>query len=183
MFLLLQKAKNSATKGNMIKPFKGILPKIHETVFIEESAQIIGDVEIGEYSSVWFNAVVRGDVNYIRIGKRTNIQDGCLLHVTNKTHPLFLEDEVTIGHGVTLHGCRIRSRCLIGMGAIILDGAEVQEFSIVAAGSLVTEKSVIPSGWLAVGSPAKPKREITKEEKDKILQYAENYVGYMRDYK
>ena len=108
MFLLLQKAKNSATKGNMIKPFKGILPKIHETVFIEESAQIIGDVEIGEYSSVWFNAVVRGDVNYIRIGKRTNIQDGCLLHVTNKTHPLFLEDEVTIGHGVTLHGCRIR---------------------------------------------------------------------------
>ena len=102
MFLLLQKAKNSATKGNMIKPFKGILPKIHETVFIEESAQIIGDVEIGEYSSVWFNAVVRGDVNYIRIGKRTNIQDGSLLHVTNKTYPLFLEDEVTIGHRVTL---------------------------------------------------------------------------------
>lgn len=175
--------KNNDTKENMIKPFKGILPKIHETVFIEESAQIIGDVEIGEHSSVWFNAVVRGDVNYIRIGKKTNIQDGSLLHVTNKTYPLFLEDEITIGHGVTLHGCRIRSRCLIGMGAIVLDGAEVEEYSIIAAGSVVTEKSIIPSGWLSLGIPAKPKRKLTKEEQDKMLQYAENYVRYMKDYR
>jgi carbonic anhydrase/acetyltransferase-like protein (isoleucine patch superfamily) len=173
---------NHVKRRGMIKAYKGILPKIHSTVFIEESAQIIGDVEIGEYSSVWFNAVVRGDVNYIRIGRGTNIQDGSLLHVTNKVYPLFIEDEVTIGHGVVLHGCRIRSRCLIGMGSVILDGADIEEFSIIAAGSVVTEKSVIPSGWLTVGVPAKPKRKLTRDESDKIIVYSKNYIGYMKDY-
>ena len=122
----------------MIHPFKGEKPEIDASTLVVESAQIIGDVKIGEESSVWFNAVIRGDVNYIRIGKRTNIQDGCVLHVARKTLPLIIGDEVTVGHNVTLHACTIGSQCLIGMGAVVMDGSEVGEQSIVGAGSLVT---------------------------------------------
>lgn len=167
----------------MIKTYKGITPSIHPTAFIEDSALIIGDVEIGEYSSVWFNAVIRGDVNYIRIGKRTNIQDGSILHVTRDTHPLFIGDNVTIGHNVTLHGCRIKDRCLIGMGAIVLDGAEVGEDSIIGAGAVVAEETIIPPMTLALGIPAKPKRELTHEEVKMIKGYAENYIEYFKTYK
>lgn len=166
----------------MIKPYKGMLPKIDPSVYIDDSAQIIGDVEIGADSSIWPCAVIRGDVNYIRIGKMTSVQDGCLLHVMHKTHPLFVEDMVTLGHGVILHGCRIKSRCLIGMGAIVLDGAEVGEDSIVAAGSVVTENTIIPSGWMAVGAPAKPKRELTEKEIERIKQSAYNYIEYVKSY-
>ena len=166
----------------MIKPYKGIHPKIHPTVFIVESAIIIGDVEIGEYSSVWFNAVIRGDVHYIRIGSRTNIQDLCMLHVTKDTHPLILGNEITVGHSVTLHGCTIKDRCLIGMGAVILDGAVVGEDCFIGAGALVTEGSVIPPGTLAFGSPAKPKRDLTDAEKARIKQSAQNYIDYARTY-
>ena len=166
-----------------ILSYKGIYPKLHQTVFIVESAIIIGDVEIGEYSSVWFNAVIRGDVNYIRIGYRTNIQDLCMLHVTKDTHPLILGNEITVGHSVTLHGCTIKDRCLIGMGATILDAAVVGEDCIIGAGALVTEGSVIPPGTLAIGFPAKPKRDLTDAERARIKQSAQNYIDYARTYR
>ena len=166
----------------LIKPYKGIHPKIHPTVFIVESAIIIGDVEIGEYSSIWFNAVVRGDVHYIRIGDRTNIQDLCMLHVTKETHPLILGNDITVGHSVTLHGCTIKDRCLIGMGTTILDGAVVGEDCIIGAGALVTEGAVIPPGTLAIGMPAKPKRDLTEKEIARIRQSAQNYIDYARTY-
>ena len=165
-----------------ILSYKGIYPKLHQTVFIVESAIIIGDVEIGEYSSVWFNAVIRGDVNYIRIGNRTNIQDLCMLHVTKDTRPLILGNEITVGHSVTLHGCTIKDRCLIGMGATILDGAVVGEDCIIGAGALVTEGSVIPPGTLVIGFPAKPKRDLTDAERARIKQSAQNYIDYARTY-
>ena len=165
-----------------ILSYKGIYPKLHQSVFIVESAIIIGDVEIGEYSSVWFNAVIRGDVNYIRIGYRTNIQDLCMLHVTKDTRPLILGNEITVGHSVTLHGCTIKDRCLIGMGATILDGAVVGEDCIIGAGALVTEGSVIPPGTLAIGFPAKPRRDLTDAEKARIKQSAQNYIDYAQTY-
>lgn len=166
----------------MLKPFRGIMPAIAPSAFIEDSAQVIGDVVIGRDSSIWFNAVIRGDVNYIRIGDRTNIQDGSIVHVTHKTHPTVLEDDVTVGHSVTLHGCTIRSRVLIGMGAVILDGAVVESNCVIGAGALVTEGKTIPSGWLAIGSPAKPVRQLTPDEKKRLLVSAQNYVGYKKDY-
>ncbi len=166
----------------MIKSYKGVIPKIHSTVFLEDSAQVVGDVEVGEDSSIWFNTVVRGDVNTIRIGKRTNIQDGSLVHVTNGKYSTTIEDEVSIAHGVILHGCHIKSRCLIGMGAIILDNAVVGEDSIVAAGSVVAESTVIESGWLALGTPAKPKRRLKQEEIEWIRRTARNYIDYKNTY-
>ncbi len=166
----------------MLKPYKGKWPIISPTAFIENSAQIIGDVEIGKESSVWFNAVVRGDVNYIRIGNKTNIQDGSVVHVTHDTHPTILEDEITVGHAVTIHGCTIRSRVLIGMGAIILDGAEVESNCIIAAGALVPEGKKIPSGWLAMGIPAKPVRKLTTEEQEMVKNSVENYIRYKNEY-
>jgi carbonic anhydrase/acetyltransferase-like protein (isoleucine patch superfamily) len=166
----------------MIHPFKESSPKIDDSAFVVESAQIIGDVIIGEESSVWFNAVIRGDVNHIQIGNYTNIQDGCVLHVARKTHPLIVGDEVTVGHNVTLHACTIGSRCLIGMGAIVMDGAEIGEHSIVGAGALVTPGTKIPSGSLVLGSPAKVKRELTEDEKRGIRESAANYVGDIENY-
>ncbi|HLC19070.1 MAG TPA: gamma carbonic anhydrase family protein [Thermodesulfobacteriota bacterium] len=166
----------------MILPYKGVTPTVHETVFIEESARVIGDVHIGEFSSVWFNSVVRGDVHYIRIGRRTNVQDNCTLHVTKAVYPLVLGDEITVGHGVVLHGCTIRDRCLIGMGAIILDNAEVGEDSIIGAGSVVAEGTKVPPGSLVLGVPGRVVRELRPEEKERIRRSAENYIGYARDY-
>ncbi len=166
----------------MIHPFKGNSPKIDDSAFVVESAQIIGDVIIGEESSVWFNAVIRGDVNHIQIGNHTNIQDGCVLHVARKTLPLIVGDEVTVGHNVTLHACTIGSRCLIGMGAVVMDGAEIGEHSIVGAGALVTPGTKIPPGSLVLGSPAKVKRELTEEEKRGIRESAANYVGDIENY-
>lgn len=167
----------------MIRDYKGTLPKIHPSVFVEETAQVIGDVEIGEDSSVWFQVVVRGDVHFIRIGKRTNIQDSSLLHVTRVKWPLILGNEITIGHGVTLHGCVIKDRSLIGMRAVLLDGVEVGEESIIGAGALVTEGTVIPPRSLAFGLPAKVIRSLTGEEVAMIRQSAENYVLLARNYK
>ncbi|MFP6637381.1 MAG: gamma carbonic anhydrase family protein [Nitrospinaceae bacterium] len=166
----------------MIHSFKGEKPKIDASSLVVESAQIIGEVEIKEESSVWFNAVIRGDVNYIRIGRRTNIQDGCVLHVARKTLPLVIGDEVTVGHNVTLHACTIGSQCLIGMGAIIMDGSEVGEQSIVGAGSLVTPNTKIPPKSLVLGSPAKVKRELTDAEIRSIRESAANYVGDIETY-
>jgi carbonic anhydrase/acetyltransferase-like protein (isoleucine patch superfamily) len=167
----------------LLLTYKGISPRLHQTVFTVETAQIIGDVEIGEDSSVWFNAVVRGDVNYITIGKRTNVQDNSVLHVTHDTHPLIIGDDVTIGHSVTLHGCTIKGRSLIGMGAVILDGAVVEEDTVLGAGALVTENMVVPSGSLVVGVPGKVRRELTSEERGELLQSARNYIDYSNAYR
>lgn len=166
----------------MIHAYKGTRPTIHPSVFVEASAQVIGRVEIGEGSSVWFNAVIRGDVHTICIGQRTNIQDGCLLHVTRKTFPLVVGDDVTVGHGAILHGCTVKARCLIGMGAILLDGAEVGEDSIIGAGTLVPEGRVIPPRSLAFGSPARIIRSLSEDDVAKIRQGAGHYVLDAQDY-
>jgi len=162
--------------------YKGIDPVIHEGVFIVDSAIVIGDVEIGEYTSLWFNAVARGDVNYIRIGERTNVQDNCTLHVTNGTHPLVIGSEVTIGHNVTIHGCTVKDRCLIGMGAILLDGSEIGEESVIGAGALVKEGMKVPPRSLVVGLPARVARQLTDEEVARIKKSAANYIEYAGDY-
>lgn len=167
----------------MIKEFRGIKPKIHETVFVAENASIIGDVEIGENSSVWFNSVVRGDVNHIKIGARSNIQDGSIIHVSSKTHPTIIEDEVTLGHRATLHGCRVETGCLIGIGAIVLDGVRVGKNSLVAAGSLLTPNTQIPPGSLVLGSPARVKRRLTTDEIYNLARFWQNYTKLSQVYK
>lgn len=166
----------------MIHPYKESRPVIDASALIVESAQVIGDVTIGEESSVWFNAVVRGDVNNIRIGKRTNIQDGCVLHVARKVRPLIIGDEVTVGHGVILHACTIGSRCLIGMGAIVMDGAQVGDDCIVGAGALVTPNTEIPPKSMVLGSPARVVRPLTEEEMRSVRESAANYVGDIESY-
>jgi gamma-carbonic anhydrase len=167
----------------MIVTYRGITPKIHPSVFIAEGAQIIGDVEIGAGSSVWFNAVIRGDVHYIRIGERTNIQDNCVLHVTHDTYPLVIGSDVTVGHSAILHAATIRDRCLIGMGAKVLDNATVGPYALVAAGSLVLEHFDVPEGALVAGVPARVKRMLSEEERAQIVQSAQNYVGYVKTYR
>ncbi|MEN3038451.1 MAG: gamma carbonic anhydrase family protein [Candidatus Kryptonium sp.] len=166
-----------------ILPHKGKFPQIDESVFIAEGAVIIGDVIIEKDSNIWFNAVIRGDVNYIRIGERTNIQDGCILHVTTEKFPLIIGNDVTVGHGAILHGAIIRDKCLIGMGAIVLDGAEVKPYSFVAAGSLVKQGFVVPEGTLVAGVPAKVVRELTEGERKAIEESALRYVELSREYK
>ncbi len=166
----------------MIRTFQGIKPTIPKSCFIEETAVVIGDVVMGEDCSAWFHAVIRGDVNYIRIGHRTNIQDLCMLHVTHDTAPLIIGEEVTIGHHVVLHGCTVKDRVLIGMGAIIMDGAEIGEDSVVGAGALVTEGTIVPPKSLILGSPAKVKRPVMDRELVWIKESAENYVRYAGQY-
>jgi len=167
----------------MIRVFEGITPKIADSVYIEETAIVIGDVVVGEESSIWFNTVVRGDVHQIRIGRRTNIQDLCVVHVTHDTHPTVLGDEVTVGHHVILHGCTVNDRVLIGMGAILMDGVVIGEDCIVGAGALVTERTVVPPKSLVLGSPAKIKRPVTEQELAWIRESAANYIGYARRYR
>lgn len=166
----------------MIRTFQGIKPTIPQSCFIEETAVVIGDVVMGEECSAWFHAVIRGDVNYIRIGNRTNVQDLCMLHVTHDTHPLIIGDDVTIGHNVVLHGCTIQNRVLVGMGAIIMDGAVIGEDSVVGAGALVTEGTIVPPKSLILGSPAKVKRPVTEQELAWIRESAQNYIRYSRQY-
>lgn len=166
----------------MILPFKDKNPQIDSSVYIVDNAVVVGDVVIGEKSSVWFNAVVRGDVNYIRIGRRTNIQDGCVLHVSRKDYPLVIGDGVTVGHNVTLHACTIASNCLIGMGAVVMDGSDIGQNCIIGAGALVTPHTVISPGNMAVGSPAKVKRKLSEEEIQSIRDSAEHYVSDIQSY-
>ncbi|RMF66999.1 MAG: gamma carbonic anhydrase family protein [Calditrichaeota bacterium] len=167
----------------MIFRLNELTPKIHASAFVAPDAIVVGDVEIGEDSSVWFSAVVRGDVNRILIGKRSNIQDGCVLHVNSEGFSLEVGDEVTVGHGVILHGCTVEDGCLIGMGARILDGARVEKFSLVAAGSLVREGQRVPSYSLVAGVPAVVKRKLTDAEVEKIRRAAESYVQYKEQYR
>lgn len=166
----------------MVRPYRGQWPDVHPTAYVDESAQVIGDVVLGEASSLWMNVVIRGDVHAIRIGRRSNVQDGTVVHVMRGTHPTTIGDEVTIGHGALIHGCTIEPRCLIGMGAIILNGAVIGSDSIVAAGALVTEGQVVPPRSLVMGSPGKVRRPLADEEVASILDYAERYVGYRLDY-
>ena len=167
----------------MIINYKDKFPDISDTCFVAETADIIGDVKIGDNSSIWFKKVVRGDVNYIRIGNNTNIQDNSVLHVNTDTHPLIIGDNVTAGHMVILHGCTIKDRVLVGMGAIVQDGAVIESDTMVAAGSVVTQNSHIPSGKLVMGIPAKVKRDLTDEEKEDIKQSSNNYVKNSEAYR
>ena len=166
----------------MLHDYKGKRPKLGERVYIAEGAQIVGDVEIGDHSSVWYNSVVRGDVNYVRIGKHTNIQDGSIGHVMRDACPLILKDYVSVGHGVVLHGCTIESHCLIGMSATLLNDVVVGEYSIIGAGALVTEGTVIPPRSLVFGMPAKVKRPLTDDEAASIDEYARRYYQYKETY-
>lgn len=158
------------------------MPRVHPTAFIDDSAQVIGEVEIGEESSVWMCTVVRGDVNWIKVGRRTSIQDGTIVHVMTGTHPTTIGDHVTIGHAAVVHGCTIENQCLIGMGAILLNGAHIGGCSIVAAGTLVVEEMKVPPRSLVMGSPGKVKRQLTDAEVAEILLYADRYVKYRLDY-
>lgn len=167
----------------MIYKYKDKYPKINDSAFIAPSADVIGDVTIGENCSIWFGTVLRGDENYIRIGRGTNIQDNCTVHINAEKYATEVGEYVTIGHGAVVHACKIGNYCLIGMGSIILDGAEIGDYTIVGAGSLVAGGKKIPSGVLAIGSPAKVVRELTQEEKKSIEESALNYINCGRRYK
>lgn len=167
----------------MIRPFSGVHPRIPESAYVDVSAQVIGDVHIGEQSSVWCNAVLRGDMFYIRIGDRTNIQDNCVVHTRTGSHPTILEDEVTVGHSVTLHGCYVERGALIGIGSIVLDDARVGAQSLVAAGSLIAPGTIIPPRSLVMGIPARVKRPLTDEEVAGLDAFWKNYVEYVSKYK
>jgi carbonic anhydrase/acetyltransferase-like protein (isoleucine patch superfamily) len=167
----------------MIIPYQNIFPRIDDSVLIAEGAVIAGDVEIGKDSSIWFNTVVRGDVNYIRIGERTNIQDLTMVHVTYRKFPTVIGNDISIGHSSVIHGCTIKDFVVIGMGAKILDDALISSNSFVAAGSVVKEKFVVPEGTLVAGVPAKVVRDLRTEEIDKIKQNARNYLFYVEQYK
>ena len=167
----------------MLRAFQDTEPKLGANVFIAENALVIGDVEIGDDSSVWYGSIVRGDVNYIRVGARTNVQDMTMIHVSSKTHPTILEDEITVGHRVTLHGCHVESRCLIGMGSILLDGVRVGNNSLVGAGSLLTPGTIVPPRSLVIGSPARVKRELTRYEIAYLDRSWRNYVELKDHYR
>jgi carbonic anhydrase/acetyltransferase-like protein (isoleucine patch superfamily) len=166
----------------LIRPVRGHAPRLDPTAFVADTAVIIGDVEIGARASIWFGAVVRGDVHQIRIGAETSIQDNSVIHVTHDRHATHVGSQVTIGHSVTLHGCTVGDQCIVGMGAIILDRAEIGDRCIVGAGALVTPGTRIPPGYLAVGSPARPKRELTDEELAWLSSSAQHYVELVSAY-
>jgi carbonic anhydrase/acetyltransferase-like protein (isoleucine patch superfamily) len=166
----------------MIRSFKGVTPIIPDSCYVDGSAQIMGDVVLGEHASVWMNAVIRGDVYAIRIGAHSNIQDCSVLHGMKNTYGVTLGEYVTVGHSVTLHGCTIEDRCLIGMGSIILNGAKIGAGSIIAAGTLIPERTVVEPGSLWMGSPGKFRRKLEKADEEAIMRYANNYLGYTEEY-
>jgi carbonic anhydrase/acetyltransferase-like protein (isoleucine patch superfamily) len=166
----------------LIRGYKGARPTLGARVFVDVSAQVIGDVELGDDASVWMNAVVRGDVNRIRVGARSNVQDNCVVHVTSR-HPTIVGEGVTVAHSVTLHGCTVEPRCLIGIGALVLNGAVIGEESIVAAGTLVPEGMQVPPRCLVMGVPATVRRQVREDERTGLRAYAENYVGYKETYR
>lgn len=161
-------------------PYKDLFPRLDKSVFLASGVKIIGDVSIGADSSVWYNCVVRGDVNYIKIGYNSNVQDNSMLHVTNGRFPLEIGNNVTIGHSVTLHGCTLQDLCFIGMGATILDNAIIEEKSMVAAGALVKQGFIVPSGKLAAGVPARIIRDLTLDEIEDFEKSAQRYVNYSK---
>lgn len=166
----------------MIRSYKGISPTIASSCYVDASAQIIGDVVLGEHASVWMNAVLRGDVHSIRVGAYSNVQDCSVLHGMKEQYGVFLGEYVTVGHTVTLHGCTIEDRCLIGMGSIILNGAHIGAGSIIAAGTLIPEKTIVEPSSLWMGSPGKFRRKLDDRDQESIMRYANNYLGYKDAY-
>ena len=166
----------------MIRSFKNVFPQVDTTAYVDPSAQVIGDVQIGAESSVWMNVVIRGDVNAIRIGKRTNIQDLTLLHGMRGTHATLIGDDVTVGHTAIIHGATVEARVLVGMGAVLLNGVHLEHDCVIAAGTLLTEGSRVPARSLVMGRPGKVKRMLTDAEIAEIRWYADSYVSYRLDY-
>jgi len=166
----------------MIRSFKGVTPTVPPSCYVDESAQLIGDVRLAEHVSIWMNAVLRGDVHSIRIGAHSNVQDCSVLHGMKEQYGVFVGEYVTVGHSVTLHGCVIEDRCLIGMGSIILNGARIGTGSIIAAGTLIPEKTIVEPGSLWMGSPGKFRRKLEDADQQTILRYANNYLGYKESY-
>ena len=166
----------------MIRTYKGIAPQVPASCYVDDSAQLIGDVVLGEHASVWMNAVLRGDVNHIRVGANSNVQDGSVLHGMLGKWPVILGEWVTVGHLATLHGCVIEDRCLIGMGAIILNGARIGKGSIIAAGTVISENTVVEPGSLWMGVPGKFRKKLGGEDQETILRYAKNYLDYKEQY-
>jgi len=166
----------------MIRSYKGITPTIPASCYVDDSAQIIGDVVLGEHASVWMNAVLRGDVHSIRVGAHSNVQDCSVLHGMKEQYGVFVGEYVTAGHSVTLHGCVVEDRCLIGMGSIILNGARIGAGSIIAAGTLIPEKTIVEPGSLWMGSPGKFRRKLEQTDQESIMRYANNYLGYKESY-
>jgi carbonic anhydrase/acetyltransferase-like protein (isoleucine patch superfamily) len=167
---------------DMIRSYKGKAPTVPESCFVDASAQIIGDVVLGEHASIWMNAVLRGDVHSIRVGAHSNVQDGSVLHGMKEQYGVFLGEYVTVGHSVILHGCTIEDRCLIGMGSIILNGARIGAGSIIAAGTLIPEKTIVEPGSLWMGSPGKFRRKLEEKDQETITRYARNYLEYKESY-
>lgn len=167
----------------MVRNLGGKVPKIAASAYVDPQAVVIGDVTIGEHSSVWPCAVARGDCNWIRIGSRTSVQDGSVLHGEQDKHPLSVGDNVTVGHNVILHGCTVESDCLIGMGAIVLNGAKIGAGSVIAAGTVIAEGTEVPPGSLFMGVPGKFRRQVTEAERTRIANGAQHYVDYKNAYK
>ncbi|MBV8631215.1 MAG: gamma carbonic anhydrase family protein [Silvibacterium sp.] len=166
----------------MIRAYQGHTPSVPESCYVDTSAQVIGDVVLGECSSVWMNAVLRGDVHSIRVGAHSNVQDCAVLHGMRRLYPVIVGEYVTIGHNATVHGCVIGDVCLVGIGAAILNNAKIGEGSIVAAGAVVPEGMMVPARSLVAGVPAKVRRELTSDDRDLILKYARNYLDYTKIY-
>jgi carbonic anhydrase/acetyltransferase-like protein (isoleucine patch superfamily) len=166
----------------MVRSYLGYSPVIPRSCYVDISAQIIGQVELGEHSSVWMNAVLRGDVHSICVGANSNVQDCAVLHGMRYKHPVVVGDWVTIGHNATVHGCVIEDACLIGMGAVVLNGVRIGKGSIIAAGAVITENTVVPANSLWAGVPGKERRKLDPEERESILQYARNYLDYTANY-
>ena len=166
----------------MIRSYKGTTPRVPATAFVDDSAQLIGDVTLGQHASIWMNAVLRGDVHYIKVGAHTNVQDNSVLHGMKEQWPVEVGEWVTVGHSVTLHGCVVEDRCLIGMGAIILNGARIGKGSIIAAGTVISENTVVEPGSLWMGVPGKFRKKLGGEDQETILRYAKNYLDYKEQY-
>jgi carbonic anhydrase/acetyltransferase-like protein (isoleucine patch superfamily) len=167
----------------MLIPYQGKRPRVHPTAFVEESARVIGDVEMGENSSVWFHAVLRGDTEPIRVGPNSNIQDGCIVHTSRGLSGTVLEEQVSVGHSAILHGCRVRKNCLIGMGAILMDRVEVGEGSIVAAGAVLTAGTKVPPRSIVAGVPGRVVKEVNEDHFRQITANWKEYVHRMREYR
>ncbi len=167
----------------MVRPYRGLMPQIAESAYVDSSAQVIGDVHVGERSSIWLNVSIRGDVNYIRIGNETSIQDNTVLHVERDIYPCLIGNRVTVGHRAVLHGCVIEDNVLIGIGAVVLNGARVGAGAVIAAGALVPERMEVPPNALVMGTPGKVKRDVTPEERARFAQNCQNYVNLTVIYK
>jgi carbonic anhydrase/acetyltransferase-like protein (isoleucine patch superfamily) len=166
----------------MLRSYKGTAPVVPVSCYVDDSAQLIGDVTLGEHASIWMNAVLRGDVHSIRVGANSNIQDCSVLHGMKGKYPVVVGEWVTVGHSVTLHGCEIGDRCLIGMGSVILNNAKIGAGCIIAAGTVIPEGTVVEPGSLWMGVPGKFRKKLGPEDQETILRYAQNYLGYKEDY-